>query len=129
MLAARWDDGIHDTEGYPVEGQRWAYLPDPQPNPTSWIPPIGRISLSRGSIAETGWAGWIVDFVKTDGTYNYERESRSCSPAKPMPTMPQLATQGSITCRSRRIERLHHAELKRRVDLSAPEPFCGSDGI
>lgn len=67
VIASRYDGGFADQEGYGVDLEFWVPFPDPQPAPTNWVPPIGKVYVERGYILESNWYGWIIFFDDAEG--------------------------------------------------------------
>lgn len=86
-----WSDGAeaHDLGWYDDDGNRqeptqWVPLPDPQPRPTGWTPPVGTIRMEEitgegwtcnGQPCEVPWR-WAVFIEKPDGSYDEYRETQ-----------------------------------------------------
>lgn len=76
------DFGWYDDEGNRQEPTQWVPLPDPQPFPTGWTPPVGTIKIAE--ITGEGWTcngkpvevpyRWLIYIEKPDGSCDEYRE-------------------------------------------------------
>lgn len=77
------DGGWYDDHGHGYEPTAWVPLPDPQPRPTGWTPPAGKIMIAE--ITGEGWTcngepitvdwRWSISVEKPDGSYDEYRET------------------------------------------------------
>lgn len=85
VIASRSDleSGWADGEGNPVSPTHWAPLPDPQPEPTEWLPAEGTIYIdeitgegwtSNGKPTTVSWR-WMIYIERLDGTFDKYRET------------------------------------------------------
>jgi hypothetical protein len=77
VIATRGDGGFFDQEGYEVSPVGWAAPPEPQPKPTGWRLPSGHLSIAKAWEKDGPWRGYLVSFVRPDGTFD-------CPPSAPM---------------------------------------------
>lgn len=85
VIASRSDQksGWSDGDGNEVDPTDWAPLPDPQPEPTKWLPVEGIICIAE--ITGNGWTDgkgnpvavswrWQIFIERSDGSYDEYRE-------------------------------------------------------
>lgn len=85
VIATRSDQksGWADGEGNEVSPTRWSPLPDPQPEPTKWLPVEGKICIEeitgggwtdgKGKPVTVSWR-WIIYIERSDGSIDEYRE-------------------------------------------------------
>ncbi len=83
-VAVTWgDSGWADDDGNRREPTAWVPLPDPQPRPTGWRPPEGRVLVQE--VTGDGWTSngkpidvpyrWAISIERNDGSYDEYRET------------------------------------------------------
>jgi len=84
VIASRCDigSGWCDDEGNEVEPTHWVPLPDPQPEPTKWLPAEGTICIeeitgdgwtSNGKPVTVSWR-WLIYIERPDGSFDEYRD-------------------------------------------------------
>lgn len=85
VIVTRCDSGSgwSDIDGNGLNPTHWAPLPDPQPEPTKWLPAEGTIRVvevgadgwtdGKGKPVAVSWR-WMVDIERPDGSFDEYRD-------------------------------------------------------